>query len=167
MDIVIRLATSNDALDMAEVHMRSWEAAYKNIIPTEFILEKNAGRPALWETILAKENNTQYIIEKNGKTVGMLGAGISRDDDVDDDTYELMGIYLLPEYFRQGIGTQAVEFAFTKARSLDMKVMIVWLLEENVNAKRFYEKHGFTVDGITREENFGKILNSIRMRIDL
>ena len=42
MDIVIRLATSSDALDMAEVHMRSWEIAYKNIIPADYIREKNA-----------------------------------------------------------------------------------------------------------------------------
>ena len=167
MDIVIRLATSSDALDMAKVHMRSWEAAYKDIIPADYIREKSAERPALWERILENENTTQYIIKKDGKTAGMMGIGISHDNDVDDGTYELMGLYLLPEYFHQGIGTQAMEFAFAKARSLEMKIMTVWLLENNYNAKRFYEKCGFTSDGSTREQNFGKILNSIRMRINL
>jgi GNAT superfamily N-acetyltransferase len=167
MDIVIRLATSSDAPNMAEVHMRSWEAAYKDIIPIDYIRERNAGRPALWDRILEKENTTQYIIEKDDKTAGMLGIDVSRDNDVDDCTYELTGLYLLPEYFYQGIGTQTMEFAFIKARSLKMKVMTVWLLENNHNAKRFYEKCGFIPDGSTREENFGKILNSIRMRINL
>ena len=166
-NITIRLAVPDDAPDMAEVHMRSWEAAYKDIIPSDYIREKNAGRPALWEKILCSDNTTQYIIKKDGKTAGMLGMGASRDDDVSKDTYELMGLYLLPEYFRQGIGTQAMEFAFAKARSLEMKIMTVWLLEENLNAKMFYEKFGFVADGKSNERDFGKPLKSIRMRRDL
>ena len=164
MSIVVRLATSSDALDMAEVHMRSWEAAYKDIIPIDFICEKNAGRPALWENILRNENTTQYIIKKDGKTVGMMGMSVSLDEDTDAGTYELMGLYLLPDYFYLGIGTQAMEFAFKKARNLEMKDMTVWLLENNHNAKRFYEKCGFVPDGCLREQYFGKILNIIRMR---
>ena len=35
--ITIRLAIPADAPDMANVHMRSWEVAYKDIIPAEFI----------------------------------------------------------------------------------------------------------------------------------
>lgn len=164
MNSTIRLAVPADAPDMAEVHMRSWEVAYKDIIPAEYIREKNAGRPALWAKILAGENTTQYIIKKDGKTAGMMGIGVSRDDDAGDDVFELMGLYLLPEYFRQGIGTQAMEFAFSKARSLEKKIMTVWLLEDNLDAKRFYEKCGFISDGSKREQNFGKTLNSIRMR---
>ena len=166
-NITIRLAVPDDAPDMAEVHMRSWEAAYKDIIPADYIREKNTESPALWEKILNGANTTQYIIKKDGKTAGMLGMGKSRDDDVSDGTYELMGLYLLPEYFRQGIGTQAMEFAFGKARSLDMKIITVWLLEDNFNAKMFYEKFGFVADGKSNERDFGKTLKSIRMRREL
>lgn len=167
MNITIRLAVPADAPDMAEIHMRSWEAAYKDIIPEEYIREKNAGRTALWERILGSINTTQYIIKKDGKTAGMMGIGASRDENAGDDTYELMGLYLLPEYFRQGIGTQAMEFAFDMTRVLGKKHMTVWLLEDNLNAKRFYKKCGFISDGNKREQNFGKPLNSIRMRRDL
>ena len=97
----------------------------------------------------------------------MMGISVSRDEDAGNGTYELMGLYLLPEYFRQGIGKQAMEFAYAEARKLNMKVMTVWLLEDNLNAKRFYEKCGFIADGSIREQNFGKLLNSIRMRRDL
>ena len=37
--VFIRLAVPADAPDMAEVHMRSWEVAYKDIIPAEYIRE--------------------------------------------------------------------------------------------------------------------------------
>ena len=89
---------------------------------------------------------------------------VSRDEDADDGTYELMGLYLLPEYFFQGIGTQAMEIVFKTARNLEMKDLTLWVLENNHNAKRFYEKSGFAPDGCSREQNFGKILNAIRMR---
>ena len=36
----IRLAVPSDASDIAEILMRSWEAAYGNIIPTDFIEKK-------------------------------------------------------------------------------------------------------------------------------
>lgn len=41
----IRLALPADAPDMAEVIMRSWEVAYRDILPAEFIRQKNAARP--------------------------------------------------------------------------------------------------------------------------
>ena len=93
-----------------------------------------------------------------------MGIGISRDEDAAEGTYELMGLYLLPEYFRQGIGTQAMEFAYSEARKHEMKVITVWLLEDNIDAKKFYAKCGFVSDGGFMERNFGKTLNSIRMR---
>ena len=165
--IVIRLAVRADAPDMAEVHMRSWEAAYKDIVPEEYIREKNALRPALWERVLSEANTTQYIIKKGGKTAGMIGIGPSRDEDAGSDVYELMGLYLLPEYFRQGIGSQAMEFAFDKARELDKKIMTVWLMADNLNAKSFYEKCGFTKDGKSRISERGRIMEDIRMRREL
>ncbi len=167
MDITIQLAVFTDAPDIATVHMRSWEAAYKDIIPDEYIREKNSGRKALWKKILEGVNTTEYIIKKGGIIVGFIGMGVSRDEDANKETYELKGLYLLPEYFRQGIGTKAMEFVFSKARDLNMKTVIVWLLESNHNAEKFYEKCGFVPDGKTREQNFGKTLNCIRMKRNL
>ena len=106
-------------------------------------------------------------IKKGGKTAGMMGIGPSRDEDAGSDVYELMGLYLLPEYFRQGIGSQAMEFAFDKARELDKKIMTVWLMADNLNAKSFYEKCGFTKDGKSRISERGRIMEDIRMRREL
>ena len=167
MNITIRPAVPADAPDMAEVHMRSWEIAYKDIIPAEYIREKNAGRPALYARIITGEDLNQYVIQKDGKTVGIMRAAPPQDDDVSDNFYELHGIYLHPDYYRQGIGTQAVEFAFDKARSLDKTVMTVWVFAENTNSINFYKKCGFIADGKTKTYNMNKILEAIRMRREL
>ena len=62
MNITIRLAKPTDALDMAEIHARSWEAAYKDIIPAEYIAAKNATRPAQWQKIVTDENTIEHVI---------------------------------------------------------------------------------------------------------
>ena len=167
MNITIRLAVPADALDMAEVHMRSWEVAYKDIIPAEYIREKNAARPAMWQKILAEGKYPHRVIQLNGKTIGNMCVALPQDGDLDETYYELHGIYLSPDYFRQGIGTQAIKFAFDTARNLGKKSMTVWVFSENVNSIRFYEKHGFLPDGKTKILNCGKPLTAIRMRRDL
>ena len=167
MNITITLATPADAHDMAEIHIRSWEAAYKDIIPADYIKAKNATRHELWQRILTPDNEKQHIIRANGKTAGMLSVDLPHDE-IGDEYYELHGIYLFPEYFRQGIGTKAVNFAFDQARKLGKRQMILWCFAENTNSIKFYEKFGFTPDGNTQEHDHGTKVNvSIRMTAEI
>jgi RimJ/RimL family protein N-acetyltransferase len=165
--ITIRLAVPADAPDMAEVHMRSWEVAYKNIIPAEYINQKNATRHALYARVITDDNTNSYIIQYAGKTIGIMKIAPPQDDDVGDDFYGLHYIYLHPDYFRMGIGTQAMEFAFEKARCIGKTGMIVWVFDENINSIRFYEKCGFHTDGKIMNSEYGKENGRIRMRRDL
>ena len=165
MNITIQLANPDDAPDMAEIHARSWEAAYKDFIPMEYIREASAKRPDLWKRIVTNENTTHYIIKADGKTVGIMTIAPPKDEDVDDNYFELHGIYLHPDYFYKGIGTQAVNFAFDKALELGKKFMNVWVFAENENAIKFYEKHGFTADNKTNtHDHVSRITKSIRMK---
>ena len=167
MSITIRLAKPEDALEMAEVHMRSWEVAYKGIISEEFIQEKNSTRQALFKRIITNDNKTNFVLQYNNKTVGIMTVDCPRDDDVSDDCYELKGIYLHPDYYRMGIGTKSVEFAFDLALGLGKHQMTVWVLADNINAIKFYEKCGFIADGKSKTLEYGKTLNCIRMKKDL
>lgn len=163
IDITIRLAVPADAPDMAEVLARSWEVAYKDIIPADFIKERNATR--IKQFRIPDENNTFYVIQTDGKTVGSMRI-VDRPnvDDISVGIADLESIYLHPDYFRQGIGTIAMEFAYKTARSLGKTIMTVWVLAENANAIKFYEKCGFIADGNKRIWEYGKSLDGIRMR---
>jgi len=163
MGISFRLATPKDAYDMAEIHIRSWEIAYKEIIPKDFITEKNSTRHSLYKLVITNENRNSYIIEFNGNVVGIMKVALPQDEDVTNNTYELHYIYLHPNYFRMGIGTQAMEFAYTIARGLNKTIMTVWVLSENINSIKFYEKCGFTPDGKTKNMEYGRSVKCIRM----
>jgi len=167
MNVTIRLAKPVDAPDMAEVHACSWEVAYKDIIPMEYIKAKNATRPELYQRIITDENTTRYVIQVDDKTVGIMGVGEPKDDDADENYYELHGIYLHPDYYRKGIGTQAVNFAFDKAINLGKRFMNVWVFAENYNSINFYKKCGFVADGKTKTLECGKTKECIRMKKEL
>lgn len=166
MKITFRLAVPQDALDMAEVIMRSWEEAYKDIIPHDFILAKNATRPSLFKRVTV-DNQSNYVIECDGKIAGIMKIAEPQDNDVNDDFYELHSIYLHPKYYRKGIGSKAVEFACEKAIQIGKKYMNVWVIKDNINAIKFYEKQGFIADGVTKTVEYGKVLEDIRMRKSL
>jgi len=164
MTINIRPATVADAPDIAEIHIRSWEAAYKDIIPADYMQEKFAIRPARWLQTLAEESDTHYVIQAEGNAAGFLTIAPHKDDDLDDTFYELWGLYLHPQYFRRGLGTKAMDFAINKARELGKKTLTVWVFADNINSIKFYEKCGFTADGKTDIIEYGKPLKGIRMR---
>lgn len=173
MNITIRRALPADAADMAEILSRSWEAAYKNIIPAEYISEKNATRLALFRRIVTGEDTGHCVIEKGGKSIGIMWVGTPKQeshvdtDDIDDSFYELHSLYIHPDFWRQGIGSEAMEFAVSRARSAGKRNIILWVFAENTGAISFYEKCGFTADGAYKLYNCGRELKAIRMRLAL
>jgi len=80
--INIRLAVPADAPEMAEVLMRSWEVAYKDIIPADYIRQKNATRPEQYKRVITDENTTDYVIQQSNKTVGIMRITPPQDDDL-------------------------------------------------------------------------------------
>jgi ribosomal protein S18 acetylase RimI-like enzyme len=143
--------------------MRSWEVAYKDIIPADFIIEKNATRQAQFKESITIDNNDAYVIQYGEKTIGILRASLPLDDDMGDDAYELYYIYLHPDFCKMGIGTRAMEFAFDKARNMGKRIMTVWVFAENVNSIRFYEKCGFSADGKRAVKDYGRNIEAVRM----
>lgn len=175
MDLKIRLATADDAPNMANIHARSLETAYKGIIPEEYIKQQSSKRLALWENIMSKENSIHYVISCDNMPVGMMTVGdvqrenieVKDDLGIDESFYELHGIYLHPDYYRKGIGTAAMAFAFGKAIAANKTNILLWVFEENVSSIKFYEKCGFTADGASKIYNCGKEMKCIRMQKSL
>jgi RimJ/RimL family protein N-acetyltransferase len=56
----------------------------------------------------------------------------------------LHGFYVLPEFWGAGVADEL------HAAAVEHGVTSLWCLEENHRARRFYEKHGWRVNGRTR-----------------
>ena len=102
-----------------------------------------------------------YIAENDEKAAGNLALGRSRDDDR-PNAGEIYGIYLLPECWGQGFGKKFMDFGVNKLRETGFTDIILWVLEDNARARKFYERYGFAVDGTRKEITIGKPLWEVR-----
>jgi ribosomal protein S18 acetylase RimI-like enzyme len=60
-----------------------------------------------------------------------------------------------------------IQRGINELRSRGYSKISLWVLEENMNARRFYEKSGFVHDGTVKEINIGKPLNEYRYVKDI
>ena len=72
--------------------------------------------------------------------------GLCEDEDK-RDAFELHFLYVDPDYVRMGIGSEMLRFFEQAGREKGCPEFVVWVLEENKNARSFYEKHGYCSDG--------------------
>lgn len=164
--LTIRKAQLNDTAAMAAIHCRSWEAAYPGIITADAIAAKNAGRPAQWRQSLWGVHNN-YIALWDSVPAGLLGLfSPCRDKDL-PQAGEVGAIYLLPEFWGTDIGRPLLEFGVAELHKLGHDTVTLWVLEQNLRARRFYEKCGFAADGARKELEQSGAVMEVRYRLSV
>ena len=58
---------------------------------------------------------------------------------------EIVSLYLLPAYWRRGIGALLLKAAMARLRQRGFSDICLWVAEENSRARRFYETQGFVL----------------------
>jgi len=156
-------ATVDMAEDAGYVHATAWKNAYDGIVPKEFLdnftPEK---RTEAFRKILQSAEEEHYIINMDGRPMGILTIGKSRDSDAGEERGEVYGIYLLAEYWGKKYGKRLMDFAISRLKELGYSTVSLWTLEENQRARVFYEKYGFVPDGAKKELNLGKPMTVVR-----
>lgn len=146
--LVIRDAIESDVEGKAFVHYTSWQEAYKGIIPQSFLDRMSLARCI--EIAKSYPENT-IIADVDGKIVGFACYITSRDTDL-PNAGEINAIYVLKEYYHQGIGSKLIEACERKFASYD--TFFLWVLAKNNSAINFYKKQGYEFDGKVKEYNF-------------
>jgi L-amino acid N-acyltransferase YncA len=150
--VTIRPATLADADGIADVQSRTWLTAYEGIVAPEKMAERIAERPARWRTLLAQGTPT-WVAEEDGRIVGIMSAGASRDADAGPETGELWMLYVVPEAQRRGIGARLHDEALDRLRSLGYREATLWVFAANAGGRAFYERVGWAHDfGPPRED---------------
>ncbi|SFI41166.1 Ribosomal protein S18 acetylase RimI [Tindallia magadiensis] len=138
----IRKATIDDVKDISRIHALSWKFAYKGIIPQAFLDELKEDH---WESAFVdwiKDNVlTAQILFENGKSIGCIAYGKSRDKSL-PDWGEIVSLYLLPEYFGKGYGNKLLDSSLSDLKESGYESIYLWVLKNNRRARRFYEKNG-------------------------
>jgi len=164
----IRKAKKPDAEGIARVHVRSWQSAYRGILPDDFLAELDLDqRTQRWGDILANLGSRQHLwVAESTGIVGFVQAGPNRDKEAPVSAGEVYAIYLDPDVVGTGLGRRLFTRAVGRLRRESYLYATLWVLEENHRARRFYEAAGWSADGRSeRWERFNLV--ALRYRVDL
>ena len=159
-DVTVRDANPLDAAAIADVHVRSWQAAYEPLLPADFLADLSvARREELWRESLSRQDarTGAWVAETGGSVVGFANTGPGRDDDSGADTGELYAIYLDPSTWRRGAGRALMDRAVEGLREAGFRDATLWVFEENARARGFYEAAGWRPDGRSQELHIGGV----------
>ncbi len=154
----LRRAAVNDAPGIAQVHVRTWQSAYRGLMPQRLLDSLTFERRTGWWTgqlELLKDDHRPWVAVDDERVVGFVHAGPSRDDPEGSKVGEIYAIYVDPECQGRGIGRDLLRHAIRDLRTHGFLTAILWVLLDNQPSRRFYEAAGWSHDGGERVETLG------------
>jgi GNAT superfamily N-acetyltransferase len=143
----IREARLADAEGIARAHTASWRTSYRGILPEQVLARIDVDqRAASWRRVLSDRSMFALVAydTTHHDIVGLCDAGASRND----ARYagEIYRFYLEHHARRHGLGREMFEQITDWLRDQDRRSLIIWVLETNQHARRFYEAMGGRAD---------------------
>ena len=163
----LRAATAADARAIAEIHVVSWRAAYRGLMPDDFLAALSVDeRTTMWANSLSRPSPSQLALaEIDGALAGFCIYGPTRDE-LPAEVAEIYAVNVHPDHWRRGAGRALCEHAYREAEARGHTVMTLWVMTGNMPARRFYEHLGYAHDGATRANThlIGRAFDEIRYR---
>lgn len=171
MNVTIRNATTRDAAAIADVHVRTWQSAYRGLLPDHALdaMHPEQRRP-MWDRLLSAPagDHGVLIAEKDGSVIGFCSFGRMRGADATSGMFELFTIYVDPKAQGQGAGTALMLAAEAAMRDAGANEALLWVLDGNEQAQRFYRRHGWISSGTPKSETlFGNEIQELLYTRDL
>jgi ribosomal protein S18 acetylase RimI-like enzyme len=142
--VFIRKAKLADSLAIAIIHIKSWQAGYKNIIPNMFLNQLSIKDiEQKWQNFIMA--TTVLIAEMNSQLVGFSCIGPYRDIASSNHIKpgEIYSLFLHPDFWRQGLGKKLCLKSLSKLKQDGFTEVMLWVLEDNEPAQAFYKAIGF------------------------
>ena len=149
---------------VAWVHVRSWQVAYRTLLPDDYLdqlrPEDRAQRYDFANTDSLKPHT--IVAAEGGLIRGFATTAPSRDPNLADHG-ELYALYVDPEHWGRGIGVALISAARARLFELGFQNALLWVLAGNVRAERFYRTDQWSPDGQRRTDTvWGVTVDEIR-----
>jgi ribosomal protein S18 acetylase RimI-like enzyme len=163
--LLLRPAQPRDALAVARIHVRAWQAAYRGLLPDRYLdalrAEDRARRytfdpaaitdPARPETIVAERADALLGFATTAPAAGLPGTG------------ELAALHVDPDAWRCGVGSALIAQARARLVERGCAAAVLWVMVGNTRAEQFYRADGWQLEG-TRQtvEVWGTAVDELR-----
>lgn len=162
MSVLLRTADESDLLAVGGLHQRSRASAYAHILSPQTLADGQTQPLGEWWAERWKwERDTHRltVAEHDGMIAGFTYIGPSEEP----GTGELYAIHVDPGHLGTGLGKKLMLHAECQLREVGAEHAVLWVLEENERARRFYERGGWRPDGTRRVESLsGELVPQLR-----
>lgn len=134
--VVLRRASAADAALLVNIQEVACVAALPHIFPPA---QYPFPRDVILQSWLAFTDDV-CVAEVEGRAVGFCATAPPL----------LHSLYVLPQYWGKGIAELLLADGVARIAATGAKEARLWALEHNARARRFYEKHGWRLNGTTR-----------------
>lgn len=141
---MLRKATIQDVSRIAEIIVFGKRITYRPIFNNDFVsfnelqvltlIEEYRNNPSLVDNMLVYDD-------------GIIKGVINRT--FKDNTVEISEFYVEPFFKGNGIGKELIQQVISEARLSKKNKIFLWVIEDNLSARKFYENNGFTANGKT------------------
>ncbi|MEV8505274.1 GNAT family N-acetyltransferase [Actinoplanes sp. NPDC051475] len=153
MSVQLRPPADDDLLAVGDLHYRSRVSAYAGIVsPAALKFGSPAALGEWWSERWRWERDTHRLTVAVAGDVlaGFTYLGPSEEDGI----AELSAIHADPAFVGKGVGRALMLDALPALARIGSRA-VLWVLEDNGRARRFYERGGWVADGVTRIEPIG------------
>jgi ribosomal protein S18 acetylase RimI-like enzyme len=163
--LTLRDARPEDAAQVARVHVRSWQVAYRGLLPDEYLdglrAEDRAGRYTFH--LVGPDHPATTLALEDDEVCGFATTGPARESAT--TVGEVYAIYVDPSAWGRGVGRVLMANARSRLAGLGFTEALLWVLVGNARAERFYRADGWLPDGQRREDEvWGFRVSKIRYR---
>jgi len=146
---IIRPARYDDLAGIAELHVLAARAAYSGLLSPDIISGMTTeSRLSLWKNWFDLPNQQIHVLQDGHPIIGFFRTCAAEDREQPPKNFgELTHLYVDPQKMSKGLGHQLFEHAQSLMEEADFAGMLLWTIEGNERARRFYESHEMCTDG--------------------
>jgi len=141
----LRNAAIHDAQAIGTIYHQSWTSAYCGILSDNYLkslTDENCTPQAI--------NTKQTIVAcDNDIVIGVCYISPARESSM-ADWGEIVSLYLRPDYFGKGVGRLLLNAGIVQLQKCGYPNIYLWVLTDNIRARKFYEKNGWICNGDER-----------------
>lgn len=145
--ITVRPIERRDAASVALSRARAWQEAYRGLLPPRPLAMMTDPGPLRFTGSIWIEapgpGETRLVAEDAGRVVGAAWGGPA----IGEACGELYAINVDPDAWGKGAGRALVDAVLRFLREGGHVEAVLWMLEGNERAARFYEAGGWRLDG--------------------
>lgn len=164
--LLLRPAEPDDAMAVARVHVRAWQAGYRGLLPQDYLdglrVEDRARR---YDFANPDPRRPATLVAMGDGAIRGFATTMPAGDADRPECGELCALYVDPDWWGRGVGGALVSAARIRLREQGFREAVLWLLAGNDRGARFYGRDGWRVDDARRKDIvWGVEVDEVRYR---